>query len=589
MKKKSVSRSAFCNPRILIGLPIALAGVFLALAGLGAFSAVAQSMAQAQQKNKIITNSKDPLVPNGFDCSKIHELGIDKQMNFRAGAIMIACGQAQGGGTSATLPTSPLGALTRFIRKLFSPLAYGGTDVDLITGTETYPNIDQSTTFSAGNPDNPDQIVVAYNDSRGRNANPINLGGASVSTDAGNTFVRLTRANGQSPFDNAVGDPVVLYNRATATWHSMWNDASCGGAGIGGYNSAAPWDPDSWTHYCIHAASTDERESGWADNNPASPFYGRMYVSWNDSLVVGGAILVSYSTDNGLTWTNAQQITTNFIRNVQITGDLGTGDVYIAGMDEMGGGLTNRANKVYRSTDGGSTWTNTYTGPTFPAPGRIQCSGYWVCMEIDGGVGYWRYMGWGEPAAFNHVVHLVYTQHGAGSDPADVYYIRSTDSGVTFSAPFKLNTDTTTRAQWQPSLSVGADGSLFATWYDERETENCAKGNPDVPCYRRWGRKSTDNGMSWLIDQPFSDVVSPLPGQPDPGIVSYYAGDYDYGSSLINQHLNAWVDGRVSINASSQQDVFFDREPPVAATATPTPTPRATPTPRPRPTPPPRP
>mgnify|MGYP003694121589 CR=1 FL=1 len=30
----------------------------------------------------------------------------------------------------------------------------------------------------------------------------------------------------------------------------------------------------------------------------------------------------------------------------------------------------NRANKIYRSTDGGNTWTNTYTGPTFPGPGR---------------------------------------------------------------------------------------------------------------------------------------------------------------------------------------------------------------------------
>ena len=37
-------------------------------------------------------------MPVPFDCSKIHELGIDKQMSLRAGAIMIACGQAQGGG-----------------------------------------------------------------------------------------------------------------------------------------------------------------------------------------------------------------------------------------------------------------------------------------------------------------------------------------------------------------------------------------------------------------------------------------------------------------------------------------------------------
>src|SRR5712692_1543965 len=96
MKKKSASQSAFFNLRVLIGLFTVLAGVFLALAGFGAFSA----LAQAQQKNKIITNSKNPLVPNGFDCSKIHELGIDKQENMRAGAIMIACGQAQGGSTS---------------------------------------------------------------------------------------------------------------------------------------------------------------------------------------------------------------------------------------------------------------------------------------------------------------------------------------------------------------------------------------------------------------------------------------------------------------------------------------------------------
>ena len=113
MKKNRSTPSA---PRVLLGLFIVLAGVCLALAGFGAFSVLSASMAQAQKQNKIITNSKDPLVPNGFDCSKIHELGIDKQMNFRAGAIMIACGQAQGGGTR---PSSPLGALTNLSENCF--------------------------------------------------------------------------------------------------------------------------------------------------------------------------------------------------------------------------------------------------------------------------------------------------------------------------------------------------------------------------------------------------------------------------------------------------------------------------------------
>src|SRR5207253_410833 len=222
------------------------------------------------------------------------------------------------------------------------------------------------------------------------------------------------------------------------------------------------------------------QESGWVDNNAYSPLYGRMYVSWND-YGRGRAIFLRYSTDSGSTWNNERQISTNFIQNVQITGDLVTGDVYIAAMDDGGGGLTNRANKIYRSTDGGNTWALTYTGPTFPAPGRIQCPGYWPCMYSDNG-GYWQTTGWGEPAALNHVVHYVYASRNTGNgDPSNVFYIRSTDSGVTFSAPLRLNTDNTIRAQWQPSLSVGTDGSLFATWYDERETASCAKGNPTVP------------------------------------------------------------------------------------------------------------
>ena len=98
MKKKSASKSAFFNLRVLIGVFIVLAGVFLALLGLGAFSANAASSAQTQQKQKPATRSIDlSLLPPGFDCSTIHEKGIDKQDNLRAGMIMIACGLSEGG------------------------------------------------------------------------------------------------------------------------------------------------------------------------------------------------------------------------------------------------------------------------------------------------------------------------------------------------------------------------------------------------------------------------------------------------------------------------------------------------------------
>src|SRR5262245_26354801 len=123
MKKNSTSQSAparhspgeggFFNLRVVISLFVLLAGVFLALAGVGVFSAA--STAQAQQ-NYSTSQSMDPLVPAGFDCSKIHELGIDKQENFRAGAIMIFCGEAEGGSAS------PGRAVSQLMQKLLTPL-----------------------------------------------------------------------------------------------------------------------------------------------------------------------------------------------------------------------------------------------------------------------------------------------------------------------------------------------------------------------------------------------------------------------------------------------------------------------------------
>jgi hypothetical protein len=554
MKNNSTSQSAFFNLRVLIGLSVVLVGVFLALIGFGTFSGLTASSAQAQQSHKIVNVAG---LPPGFDCATIHEKGIDKMEGMRAGLIMIACGESTGG------LDLPYPAFSGLLNNLEAPLAYGGTDVNLVTGTESSPHVIQSETYSTANPDNPLQICVADNDSRGAASN--NFSGISCSTDGGVTFNRVTTTGGQSPFANTFGDPNVLYNKPTGTWFTVWLDGN-GSCTLGGYKSTTPLVATSWTHFCVHTNGSDDRESTWADNNPSSPFFGHMYVSWNNFSVGVGALQVTFSTDNGTTWHAPINVsnTSTFIRDVQITGDAsGNGTIYIAGMDEGGGGFPhNDTNKIFRSTDGGNTWTNTYTGTPFAGPGVQACSDntYFTCMFPDQG-GFWRHQGWGEPAALNGVVHLVYAQHGAGSDAGDVFYIRSTDSGVSFSAPFKLNSDSTTRPQWQPNISVSPAGTVFATWYDGRESTTCAKGNPSVPCYRMWSRESTDNGVTWLADMAFSDVVSPLPAQSDPNIVTGYAGDYDYGSAISSMHVSSWDDGRVPINNASQQNTFFDQEP----------------------------
>src|SRR5450755_1547276 len=149
MKKKLSSRSAFFKPRVLISFVFCSIGVFLALLGFGGFSV------QAQEENEITAKSISALVPPGFDCSKIHEMGIDRQESFRSGAIMIFCHEAAGGSASPSFEPS------KIIQKVLGPLAFGNADVDLVTGAETAPHTIQSETYTSANPDNPLQVIVA--------------------------------------------------------------------------------------------------------------------------------------------------------------------------------------------------------------------------------------------------------------------------------------------------------------------------------------------------------------------------------------------------------------------------------------------
>jgi hypothetical protein len=47
---------------------------------------------------------------------------------------------------------------------------------------------------------------------------------------------------------------------------------------LGVHVPATGWTPGA----CAHDGRFDDRESMWVDNNPSSPHYGRMYISWND-------------------------------------------------------------------------------------------------------------------------------------------------------------------------------------------------------------------------------------------------------------------------------------------------------------------
>ena len=168
-------------------------------------------------------------------------------------------------------------------------------------------------------------------------------------------------------------------------------------------------------------------------------------------------------------------------------------------------------------------------------------------------------MGWGEPAAFNHVVHSSMPSRHR-HDPGDVFYIRSTDSGVTFSAPFKLNTDPLPGLSGSLTFRSARAGTSWPHGMTRARAPVApavTQASPATGCIRA---SPTITALTWLPDDALSDVVSPLPAQPDPGIQATYAGDYDYGSALLTKHVTSWVDGRIAISGASQQDAFTDRE-----------------------------
>ena len=484
--------------------------------------------AEPDAPNVALAGSVSPVaVEPDFDCSQIEALGLDRQANLRAALLRIRCGQGIGG---TLVPTPPV----------VGP-DYGGADVNTITGTETLNSVTQSESMVWGNGNT---IVVTYNDSR---TAPSNYSGGSYSTDGGTTFTRLNPSPFASGHGTNYGDPNTVYNASLATWYSVFLATGCGGQGLGVWTST---DGVSWaTGACAHNGGSDDRNSMWVDNNPGSPYYGRMYISYNNFAVGGGALYCLYS-DNGTSWTNVS-VVGSFIRNVQLTGSPGTdGTVFLATMNEGGGGGANRQNTMYRSTNGGVSWTSSTMGASFPPPGSGPCAGnsyFYMIPPI------WRHQGWGQPGVGpGSVVHYAYCGHGSGADIADVLYTRSTDNGITWSAAIKLNTDTTTQAQWMPSLAVTAAGGVVVSWYDRRNTTNGTN-------YEYWSRISPDNGQTWLADQPTSDVLITQPLQPDPNVQSCYAGDYNYHSTLGSTALVTWTDGRVAVSGTNQQDVFFDK------------------------------
>jgi hypothetical protein len=173
----------------------------------------------------------------------------------------------------------------------------------------------------------------------------------------------------------------------------------------------------------------------------------------------------------------------------------------------------------------------------------------------------------------NNIYMVASVQPFGFSTGTDVMFSRSTDGGLTFSAPLRINDDPVNHNKWHwfGTLSVAPNGRIDAVWFDTRNASN----NTDSQLFYSW---STDGGVTWAPNVGVSNSFNPFEGYPQQDKI----GDY---ITIVSDNTggNVAYSATFNFNPSTNQheeDVYYVRVSPSGG-GTPTPTPTASPTPTP--------
>jgi hypothetical protein len=321
------------------------------------------------------------------------------------------------------------------------------------------------------------------------------------------------------------------------------------------------------------SSGNDDKELMAIDNNRSSPFYGRIYITWTDfdRIFLGqDPIVASFSDDGGLTWSAETVLTGSGTSAIGAWPAVApNGDVYIAFVRRALSinGLEDQ--RIYKSIDGGVSFvaaTNISTGQLRPerVASSIACSR----QALNGNI---RNLSSPQIAILKdrrapagYVIHTVYPRDSdgvAGADNSNVFYRRSTDGAVTWSAEVRLNDDATTTDQFFPALTVGFlndddhDPVVAASWYDRR-LDPVNNLNFD-----RYAVVSLDGGLTWRPNKRISDVSSPVaaPLRPnfDSVVANCYHGDYDQMAYRKDTIHILWSDDRRITFSGPNPDIYY--------------------------------
>ncbi|MCH8270275.1 MAG: exo-alpha-sialidase [Planctomycetes bacterium] len=263
---------------------------------------------------------------------------------------------------------------------------------------------------------------------------------------------------------------------------------------------------------------------------------GNIYVAWSTAGNPFFPNQFTRSTNAGLNWLNPIE----FPGPRPIWGTLDydrAGNLFISGRSGSSMRLVKSANAqdpgalpsfdFNRSVDLGGTIG--FRQPINPAGLTGQ---NWVAVDRSGG-----------PHDGN-IYMLASVVPSGGGDPMEVMFVRSTNGGLSFSSPMRVNDDPAGNWNWFGTMSVAPNGRIDVVWYD---TRNAPGGGFDSELFYSF---SDDGGLTWSPSQAMSTSFNPHLGWPQQNKL----GDYiDMTSDLVGANL-AWA-----ATFTGGQDVYYLR------------------------------
>src|SRR5436309_4365034 len=235
------------------------------------------------------------------------------------------------------------------------------------------------------------------------------------------------------------------------------------------------------------------------------PGHGFQYQADDGINCSGGGVQFQRSTNGGATWQSPISIP-----NGPIYGSLDVdtnGNVFVGGE-----GNTFYCVRSSNAQFGGQT-------PTFDRVTPVNMGGDLTSGGINpGGLDGQLFLAIdrsGGPT--NNNIYMLASVLPSGRSTTDVMFARSTDGGLTFSTPRKINDDPVNPSKWHwfGTFSVAPNGRLDAVWYDTRNAAN----NTDSQLFYSF---STDGGVTWAANVAVSNAFNPFEGYPNQSKI----GDY---------------------------------------------------------------